>query len=232
MRLTCQHGLHRRPGAAIRNLGELHAGGLLEQHRREVERAADADMRSDDRAWPGLRCGDQAGHRIGLHQPGVGEQHGGEADGQRDRRKVGRGIEGQVFVKRRIDRICGHVAEQQGVAVRLGARDIVGAEIARAARLVLDHYRLADQLRHLRPDQSREEVGAAAGRPRHDQLDLPFRVGPRRGRPHRERCRAANGCFHDGTAIDAGVQNGHRSLSLRVAPLRRAVATRPVQSAA
>ena len=42
--------------------------------------------------------------------------------------------------------------------------------------------RLADQLGHFLPDEAREEVGAAAGRIRHDQADRLVRIGLRKGR--------------------------------------------------
>ena len=50
------------------------------------------------------------------------------------------------------------------VAVRRRLRDLAGRHGAGCARPVLDHDRLAEQLRHARRQDARNDVGAAARR--------------------------------------------------------------------
>ena len=186
--------LHGRRRAAIGDLVELDAGRLLEQHGGEMERIADARMRDVDLARLGLRGGDQLGDRVHLQLVRVHQQHADEARRQRDRREVLLGIERDLLVEALVGREGRDVAEQDGVAVRLRLGDEVRAEIGRGARLVLDHDRLADQLLHLLPDEAREEVGPAAGRIRHDQMDRLVGIGLREGgrlRARRRRARRA-----------------------------------------
>jgi hypothetical protein len=58
-------------------------------------------------------------------------------------------------------------------AVRGGARDLRGGELAAGARLVVHHDVLAQRLRHVRGDQPCHQDGAATGRVRHHQRDRP-----------------------------------------------------------
>ena len=75
--------------------------------------------------------------------------------------------------------------ERVAVGRRLG--DIVHPERERAARLVLDNHRTAENGSNLGSEDARHRVGRAAGRLRHDQADrLVGIVGDRRAgqRPH------------------------------------------------
>jgi hypothetical protein len=68
--------------------------------------------------------------------------------------------------------------QQNRAAIRLGALDRFGSDHRAAARAILDHHgrslRVADLLRH----QARENVGAAARRVGHDDLDRSRRLRP------------------------------------------------------
>ena len=72
-------------------------------------------------------------------------------------------------------------AEDQRVAVRLGARHRAGADDARRAGAVLDHDRLLEVGRRLLRDQPRQRVDRPAGRVGHDDGDGAARKGLRAG---------------------------------------------------
>jgi hypothetical protein len=76
------------------------------------------------------------------------------------------------------------------VAVGRGLGDRVDADGERAARPVVDDYRLAQLLRQGRRDDARDVVGGAAGRLRDDQADRPLRVlrGSRPRSPEQQNC--------------------------------------------
>ena len=93
----------------------------------------------------------------------------------RHRREVGDRIVAERGVEEAIDRHRQR-ADQDGVAVGLGARDRLGADIAAGAALVLDHHLLAPDLGQPVGEDARDHVGSAAGRKRHDQSDMT--VGP------------------------------------------------------
>ena len=82
-------------------------------------------------------------------------------------------------------RVRGRVGEPDRVAVRLCARDRLGADDAAGADAVVDHDLLAEPLGQLLADDAGDGVGAAAGLERHDQadraLDRPAPVALRAG---------------------------------------------------
>ena len=78
------------------------------------------------------------------------------------------------------------VGEPERIAVRLGTRDLLGADAAAAADAVLDHELLAEPLAELLRDDAGDGVGAAAGGERHDEADRPLR--PARVRGLRQHC--------------------------------------------
>ena len=91
---------------------------------------------------------------------------------QADRLEILHGVVGQLGIEERIDRVGRDRSDQEGVAVRRGLRDRAGAEIAARARAVLHDERLAEILLHVLREQPPEQVGGAAGRERHDEIDL------------------------------------------------------------
>ena len=105
-------------------------------------------------------------------------------------REVPERIVGEVLDGGRVHHQGGVHRGQEGVAVRGGARDLLGADHRVGAGPVLDHDRLSPVLAHALRDHAREDVGRAAGRKRHDDADRPAgkRLGGRRGLL-RGRCR-------------------------------------------
>ena len=69
----------------------------------------------------------------------------------------------------------------------IGARDRGGADHAGGARAVLDHDGLLQHAGEMVRDDAAEQIGAAAGRPRHHELDRLRRPGLRGRRP--DQCR-------------------------------------------
>jgi len=109
--------------------------------------------------------------------------HGiGTSENAGDRRNVADEIEIELIVERRVARVeaTGH---EQRIAVCGRVHDRLGADIAAAARPVLDDEWLAEPLRQPLTDQAREDVGRAGGRDRHDQTHRPRRVGLRPSKP-------------------------------------------------
>jgi hypothetical protein len=79
-----------------------------------------------------------------------------------DRRDVADEIETELVVERGVDGVPTADYEQR-VAVRRCAHDGLGADIAAAARPVLDHEWLAKPLRQPLTDQTGDDVGRSAG---------------------------------------------------------------------
>ena len=104
-----------------------------------------------------------------------------------DRHHVLHGIEGRL-VHDRVDGVAAGDAEE-GVTVGRRLDRGFGAEISAGARPVVDQHGLAEARRHLLGDEPRGEVGPAARRERHDELDRPRRPGLRRDAAGKtERC--------------------------------------------
>ena len=98
------------------------------------------------------------------------------------------GVELEPLVKHHVGRQRRRLRREQRVAVGLGLRHRLGAEIAPGARPVLHHERLAPHLRQPVRDHARDDVDAAAGRGGHDDLHgavgiVRFLLGERIGWP-------------------------------------------------
>ncbi len=180
----------------------LHAGHLLEQHGAQVVRGAGAGAGIGQLAGVGACVGDQLldvvrGHRRVDHH-GVG--HIGQ---QAQRGEVFHAAKGHVGHQRGVHRVGAHGAYQQGVAVGPGARDHGGADIAGCAGLVVDDHRLAEGAGQVLGQHTRQDVGGAAGGPRHDQRDGLLREGVGRAG-----ARGSGKQRERGKAKQAALQNG------------------------
>ena len=114
----------------------------------------------------------------------------------------------QVGIERLVDRI-GHRDFEQRVAVRRGAPDQRGRDVAIGADAVLDDEGLAEPLRQPLPHEPRHDVGRATGAEADDEAHRTRRifVGKRNARGHRER---GSGC----TLQEAAADDGHACLSV------------------
>ena len=102
----------------------------------------------------------------------------GLADDARDRRDIADEIEIELVVERRVDRVrCAD--QKKRIAVRRRTHDRLGGDVAAGARPVLDDEWLAEPLRQPLTDETRDDVGRAAGGKADDQSHRPRRIGLR-----------------------------------------------------
>ena len=147
---------------------QIHAGNLLEQFAGEMLGGGKARAREHDLARIGLGGLDQLFHIVGGK---IRPRHDQKARARdlRHRRQCG-GVVRHVLARHRGDDLArGHDAER--VAVGRGVRDQLIAEDAAGARLVLDDDRLAEPLLHGVGEDAADDVGAAAGAERDDDMD-------------------------------------------------------------
>src|SRR5437016_1476274 len=71
--------------------------------------------------------------------------------------------------------------DEERLAVRLGAEDILGAEVLRRAGAVLDHHGLAELGGEMLAEDARHQIAVRAGRQRHDDADRAGGVDLRGG---------------------------------------------------
>ena len=122
----------------------------------------------------------------------IDDEHVRIAGDERHRRQVLHRVERDLaLVQRRVRREVVRLHDQR-VAVRRRAHHLLRRDERVAAGLVVDDDLLSHVLRHLLRHDAREEVGAAAGRERHEQLDGLVGIGALRGRvkhrPGEQRC--------------------------------------------
>ena len=121
-----------------------------------------------------------------------------------DRRDVPDQIEVELE-ERRIDRMrCADL--EQRVAVGRRAHDRFGADIAGAARPVVDDDGLAEPLREPLADQAREDVTGAAGREADHDAHRPRRIGLRPCNERHGRKRGSTRCQMQ--KVSAGKSHG------------------------
>src|SRR5215471_1857062 len=105
-----------------------------------------------------------------------------------DRRDVADEIETKLVIERGVDGIPTADHEQR-VSVCGRAHDGLGADIAAAARSVLDNKLLTEPLRQPLTHQTRDDVGRTGWSERHDDAHRSQRIGlrPRHARQNRQR---------------------------------------------
>src|SRR5437899_1788759 len=81
-----------------------------------------------------------------------------------DRNQIGYGVVTQPLLQRRFPRDRANLVDYQGIAVRRGPHDELGAYIPPGARFVLDHERLLQSLRELLSNASRKNEAAVRDR--------------------------------------------------------------------
>ena len=180
-------------------MGHLHAGAGGQQFHRHVLWAAAAARTEMDvaRFGPGLRdqLAECPGGRIGRYRDT--EVVAGHA---RHRRQVFQRVVRQLRIQVRQHRQYRIVDEADGVAVRRGFGDALGADLARCAGLVLDHHVLSERGREFGREDARDVVHRGAGLQRHHHLDWPRGPGLRQG-VHRCACQDGDGAceksFHE-----------------------------------
>ena len=178
-------------------------GHHFEQFAGDVDRRADAARSIADLAGIGLHVADELGDGlrrkrwIDLHDERV-------ADDARDRRDVADEVEIELVVEGGVDRIRRR-DEQQRIAIRRRTDGGFGGDIGGCARPVFDDKLLAEPLGQPLTDETRSNVGGAAGGKPDHQAHRPRRVGLRlcdaryerqRGGAYRQMQEFAAGKFH------------------------------------
>ena len=141
---------------------------------------------------PGLGLGgvDRIGQRL-VRRVGAGHHHQRRVGEQHDRRQVLLRVVRHLRVQRRVDRQVAGLAEHDRVAVGRRLGDRVDAEVAAGAGLVVDDEGPAGGRGDLLAGLAGNDVGAAAGRERHDDADRLGRPGLREGARAERRWRRA-----------------------------------------
>src|SRR5215813_1833749 len=121
-----------------------------------MARGTDAARRPADLARIGLGIGDEVGSRLGWNR-WMHHDNLGKADDARDGRDVADKIEVELFVERRIDRVCRSDQEER-VAIRGRTHDRLSADIGASSRPILDDKLLTEPLRQELAYQTRDDV--------------------------------------------------------------------------
>ena len=194
--LTREHVLHRRRTAAIGHMLHVEAGALLQHLAAEMRAGARSAGAEEVLAGIGLHQGHQLRHRV-RRKGELGDEDVGHRPQHADRREVLLGIERQLGVERRRDRVAGDGVEPDRVAVGRRLGEDVGADIAARTALVLDDELLAGELAQFLADDARQHVGGGTCREGVDvahRLGRPVGLGTRDARcDHRGRKNAASG---------------------------------------
>src|SRR5262245_4862608 len=143
-----------------------------------------------------------------------------------DRRDVADEIETKLVIERGVDGIPTADHEQR-VAVRRCAHDRLCADIAAAARSVLDDKLLTEPLRQPLTHHTRDDVGRTGRSERHDNAHRPRRIGLRPSETRGGRQRGSARCQMQ--ELSAGKFHCSTSLSLHItrSPRQRAAETPP-----
>jgi hypothetical protein len=165
---------HGRRAAAIGHMGDVDAGAVLQQFRREMRAAAGPGTGIAELARLRLRpldqlrqAGDAAAlrHRQRIHQP------------RRDaeRRQVAQRVIAGIGKEEGIHRQVRRIRHGDGVAIRRRLGGGGDGDGAAGARPVLHHAKLADSLGQLLAYQPGQRVVEAAGGIGHQDADRPVR---------------------------------------------------------
>jgi hypothetical protein len=126
-------------------------------------------------SWIGSGKGHQFGNRS-HRQFRIDGKTDDVVSSDRDRREVLHRIEGHAFVKVHIGCHQRIGADHQCVAIRDGARDHGGAEIAAGARPIVDDHRLAPHRLQPLAQRAGQKIAGSARRLRHQQRHRARRV--------------------------------------------------------
>ncbi|MCY1531947.1 hypothetical protein D9M68_671870 [compost metagenome] len=155
-------------------------GDVLEQLAIQVRDAALAGGSVAVLARVGLQQRDELLQRLGRHLR-IYRQHVGHVDQVGDRCEILERVVRILGVGGRVGRHGADRGDAEGVAIRRGLGQRIGADRAAAAAAVFHHHRLAQLAAQAVGDRARDDVGGAAGRERDDQADRLGGVGLRLG---------------------------------------------------
>src|SRR6266478_3834721 len=188
--LTAYQGVHGRSTAVKGHERRFRAHDRIEQQAGGEEDRADAGMRLVERAGVRLQIGDEFLEVLRRKVlPGRDDQR--KRSDQADRLEIGIRLVCEVRIERDRGGVRPHLTHQDGVTVRIGAHRPNRAGGAAGAGDVLHYDLLAQGARHVVRDDAGGNVGAAAGRERHDERDRASRIGLRPRDPGDDRERGS-----------------------------------------
>jgi hypothetical protein len=170
---------------------DIEAGAANELVGGEMRRRAGAGRRIAELAGLAFGIIDEFLQRAGRHLA-VHHQEQRHLPERSDRDQIGERIVGHVAVQIWIDHDVAGIGDAERVAVGRRLRDRVHRDVAAGARLVVDHHGLAAARRQEGAENARAQIGDAARRGRHDDVDRLGRIGlgvrrrDARGAGHRE----------------------------------------------
>ena len=165
-----QHIIQGRAGAAVRNVGDEHAGGQLEGFNGQVSGAGIACRCIVDLARPCFHIrneGLEVLHRDIL----VHHEQAGHAREQGNGYKILVHVVTAIGVNERVHRHQADVAHHDGVAICRRTRGLLHGGHAAATAFVVDHKSNAQLFGELSRNRSGHDAGGAAGCKRHDPAD-------------------------------------------------------------
>ena len=168
---------HRRAASLVRNVKHVDACAAFEHFPRQPLRPASARGRETQLPGSGPGVGNEFPQRLDRHRR-VNHEHQrhGAHDCNRHQVFFEAVLDGRFF-ERRIDRVRGHRAQQQGVAVRRCLGDSVRADIAAGTAAVVDDDALTHNSRQPLRHHPADHVCGAARREWHDQPDRLVGIG-------------------------------------------------------
>jgi len=191
----------------VQDVDPRHAGKQRGGEMREARHSRRAVV---ERAGLGLRERDEL-CEIVRGQARENHQHIRLAADHADGREILDRVVGEGAAERRRNRLRARRGDADSGAVGRRLRHRLDADIAAGAGAVFDHDLCAEGRRELLRDDARNDVGAAAGRERHDQADRSLRPravcglrgggGRKRGARNQERDKADHAVL--GSAADA-----------------------------
>jgi hypothetical protein len=182
---------------------QVQAGHDVEQLAYQVRRGPNARRCHVDLARVGFGVSDELGNCLGWNR-WIHHHKVRQPDDARDWRDVADEIEAELFVERRIDRMCAADQEQR-VAVRGCTHDHLRRDIGASTRPVLDDKLLAEPLRQPLTHQTRDDVGRTAWSKADHNAHWPRRIslrpcdlrhGRQRGSARRQMQKISAGKFH------------------------------------
>ena len=188
------------PPPSLRQVYPVDLQPVSDQDHVEVRSGERAGAGVTDLAGIGLRIGDER-FPVLETQLLAHEDHGRRAlANRRDDRELVLEFEAQLLLHRQQAARHGARAAEQGVAVRLPARDVFHRDDAVGARLVLDDDVDAKNIAQLLGGGAQGDVGRTAGRERIDDADRlrgELVLGKARAGARSERKQGEQGSFHE-----------------------------------
>ena len=128
-----------------------------------------------DLARLGLRQGDELGEVFGRERRVCLPSHWRATWCRQSAWSRARSRTGYVLIERVVDGVVGR-DEADGVAIGRRRQNVLHADIAAGADVVLDHDRLAELLRQILAEEARDGIVGSAGGERNDEAHRPRRI--------------------------------------------------------